>query len=676
LKIHWFLSGLIGALCLATPASAGNLASWRYDQTQNLLEFNTDEGVQPRAQLVSDPTRLVIDLPGTVMGQSPIDQSLNGAVQRIRIGQFDAQTTRIVVELAPGYTLDPQQVRFRGISPTQWTVQLPQLQVSTTAITATPPSAPPAAATVRPPADRPSNLSSGSTSAEGTGSPGSLGSPGSTGNTAAGSTATSSVTQVEGVQVTGDGLFVSTRGATPAVGIERSRDRRSIIVSIANARVSPQLLERERSVDRHGVSDFEVAQISEEPARVEIKLKVSRRGPDWQATPSELGGIILLPQTERAEVGRSPAPAAPAPAAPAPSVTSATSQSPAAIAPSAPSRTSLALPSARSASGTSAPVADSATQTATIRGVELDSSGSQLLIQSDRPVAYNAAWRSGLYQVTLSPARLADRVTGPQLGSGSPLLRVRLRQENNQTVILSIQPAAGVRFGSVNSVSPQLLSLAMERPQPLPQPAPAAQAQVPPRPSSTSPLPIIPNGRLIVVLDPGHGGSDVGAVGIDNIHEADIVLPVAQQVAGLLTQQGIQAVLTRNDDRDVELEPRVQMAEQLNATLFVSIHANSLSMDRPDVNGIETYYYNSGQGLAQVIQNSIVSSLGVNDRGIRSARFYVLRKTSMPSVLVEIGFVTGSEDQPHLADPGFRSQLATAIARGILQYIQQNSAGR
>ena len=97
------------------------------------------------------------------------------------------------------------------------------------------------------------------------------------------------------------------------------------------------------------------------------------------------------------------------------------------------------------------------------------------------------------------------------------------------------------------------------------------------------------------MIDPGHGGNDPGAVGIDSIHEADIVLPIAQQVAAALEQQGVQAILTRNDDREVELEPRVQLAERAHATLFVSIHANSISLDRPDVNGFETYYYSSGQ---------------------------------------------------------------------------------
>jgi N-acetylmuramoyl-L-alanine amidase len=246
-----------------------------------------------------------------------------------------------------------------------------------------------------------------------------------------------------------------------------------------------------------------------------------------------------------------------------------------------------------------------------------------------------------------------------------PLRRLRLRQENEQTVVISIHPAAGVQFGALNLVTPQLLSLEMQRPAPT--------VSTPSR-TPNQPLPnVTPNGRIVVVIDPGHGGGDPGAVGIGNIHEADVVLAISQQVASLLQQQGIQAVLTRNSDIEIDLEPRVQMAERANATLFVSIHANSMGMDRPDVNGVETYYYASGAELAQTIQDSIISSLGMTDRGIRQARFYVLRRTSMPAVLVETGFVTGSEDAPRLANASFQSQMATAIARGILQYLQQQA---
>ncbi|MBW4466637.1 MAG: N-acetylmuramoyl-L-alanine amidase [Pegethrix bostrychoides GSE-TBD4-15B] len=185
-----------------------------------------------------------------------------------------------------------------------------------------------------------------------------------------------------------------------------------------------------------------------------------------------------------------------------------------------------------------------------------------------------------------------------------------------------------------------------------------------------SSTPVARDGRIVVVVDPGHGGGDPGAVGIGGIHEADIVLDVAQQVASLLEKQGIQAVLTRQDDQEVELEPRVDLADRLNAALFVSIHANAISLSRPDVNGLETYYYESGRALATSIHNSLLDSISMNDRGIRQARFYVLTETSMPAVLVEIGFVTGREDVVRFNSAASRSQIAAAIAQGVLRYLQ------
>jgi N-acetylmuramoyl-L-alanine amidase len=177
------------------------------------------------------------------------------------------------------------------------------------------------------------------------------------------------------------------------------------------------------------------------------------------------------------------------------------------------------------------------------------------------------------------------------------------------------------------------------------------------------------------MVDPGHGGPDPGAIGIGGLQEKGVVMSIAQQVATILDRQGIQAVLTRTGDYDFDLEPRVAMAERMNANLFVSIHANAIDMSRPDVNGLETYYYSSPSSgrLAKMIHNSILQGVDIQDRGVRTARFYVLRRTTMPSVLIEVGFVTGREDAAKLANPGYQSQMAQAIARGILQYLQQTS---
>jgi N-acetylmuramoyl-L-alanine amidase len=179
-------------------------------------------------------------------------------------------------------------------------------------------------------------------------------------------------------------------------------------------------------------------------------------------------------------------------------------------------------------------------------------------------------------------------------------------------------------------------------------------------------------GATVVAIDPGHGGADPGAVGINGLQEKNAVLSVSTQVAQQLRRKGINAVLTRKGDQEIDLAPRVATAVRIKADLFVSIHANSISLSRPDINGLETYYYASAQGrrLAKAIHNRILRSTNMTDKGVRQARFYVIRRTKMPAVLVEIGFVTGSQDAARLASSAGRTQLAEAIAQGIIDYIQ------
>jgi N-acetylmuramoyl-L-alanine amidase len=128
--------------------------------------------------------------------------------------------------------------------------------------------------------------------------------------------------------------------------------------------------------------------------------------------------------------------------------------------------------------------------------------------------------------------------------------------------------------------------------------------------------------------------------------------------------------MTRSDDRFISLQGRVQRADQVNANVFVSIHANSIGGGKSGISGLETYYYSSGYSLAQSIHRSILRRIQISDRGVRRARFYVLRKSSMPSSLVEVGFVTGSSDSRRLSDESYRQRMAEAIAQGILDYLR------
>ena len=186
-----------------------------------------------------------------------------------------------------------------------------------------------------------------------------------------------------------------------------------------------------------------------------------------------------------------------------------------------------------------------------------------------------------------------------------------------------------------------------------------------------SPTPLPPRqGRILVMIDPGHGGRDPGAIGIGGLREKDINITISRRVQDQLEAQGIQVVMTRTDDRAVSLQGRVDLAERANATVFVSIHANAISLSRPEVNGLETYYYSSGLTLARTIHNRILQNVTMADRGVRRARFYVLRNTSMPAVLVETGFVTGRDDAARFRNPAAVQQIADSIAQGIIEYVR------
>ncbi len=188
-----------------------------------------------------------------------------------------------------------------------------------------------------------------------------------------------------------------------------------------------------------------------------------------------------------------------------------------------------------------------------------------------------------------------------------------------------------------------------------------------------SSLPNVPYGKYKVVIDPGHGGSDPGAVGINGLRETDIVLEVSKNVSELLKKKGVKTILTRKYEKTVELQPRVSTANNSQANAFVSIHANATRGQRRDVNGLETYYYSGSQGysLAKNIHEQIlITSSQSPDRGVRRSRFYVIRKTSMPAALVEIGFVTGMYDAALLRQKAYREKMAFAIAKGILNFLK------
>jgi len=187
-------------------------------------------------------------------------------------------------------------------------------------------------------------------------------------------------------------------------------------------------------------------------------------------------------------------------------------------------------------------------------------------------------------------------------------------------------------------------------------------------------LPNVKKNKFYVVIDPGHGGLDSGAIGIGGLRETDVVLDVSKIVTNILMKKGVKVKMTRTNEIDLDLGPRVSMANNIKADIFVSIHANASIGKKRNINGLETFYYSGWKGrlLAEKIQKQIIKvSPGSPDRGVRRGSYFVIKQTNMPAVLVEIGFVTGKLDGSRLSKDMHRERVAYAIARGILEYLER-----
>lgn len=177
-------------------------------------------------------------------------------------------------------------------------------------------------------------------------------------------------------------------------------------------------------------------------------------------------------------------------------------------------------------------------------------------------------------------------------------------------------------------------------------------------------------GRTIV-LDPGHGGVDPGAIGVSGkTREAYNTLFVALDAKNMLEQAGARVVMTRGDDRYVSLSARAATANRTGADIFISIHNDS--NPNPAVRGATTYYYHErSRLLAETMQKQLVRRLGARDVGVVRRSFHVVRETTMPSVLLELGFLSNWAEERLLADPAYRYRAAQAIYNGVLDYFNQ-----
>jgi N-acetylmuramoyl-L-alanine amidase len=230
-----------------------------------------------------------------------------------------------------------------------------------------------------------------------------------------------------------------------------------------------------------------------------------------------------------------------------------------------------------------------------------------------------------------------------------------------------------------------------------------------------SPLPQRPTegGQEVIVLDPGHGGGDTGAVGPAGTQEKDVTLRLARLLAdGLRRRLPVRVELTRDEDAELPLATRSALANQLKADLFLSLHLNSAH--GASAHGTETYFLsleasderaaqaavdanraaggradpftdlqlilwdmaqsrhlNASQYLANLIQEELNQALELRDRGVKQAPFSVLMGTAMPAVLVELGFLSNPEEEQRLLDPEYQHQLTEALVRAITRFRTQ-----
>jgi N-acetylmuramoyl-L-alanine amidase len=184
---------------------------------------------------------------------------------------------------------------------------------------------------------------------------------------------------------------------------------------------------------------------------------------------------------------------------------------------------------------------------------------------------------------------------------------------------------------------------------------------------------------VLIVIDPGHGGRDVGTQSISKprYQEKSLNLVTAQFVRGFLLQLGYQVFMTRKDDVFVSLSKRAQMANEKKPELFVSIHYNSAPSAAAQ--GIEVFFYQSkdnkvrtfkSKQLAQSVLKHAVAQTKAKSRGVKHGNYAVIRETTMPAVLIEGGFVTNEEELQKLKDPTYLKKIAWGIVRGIEDYLK------
>jgi N-acetylmuramoyl-L-alanine amidase len=317
-----------------------------------------------------------------------------------------------------------------------------------------------------------------------------------------------------------------------------------------------------------------------------------------------------------------------------------------------------------------------------------------VVLQFLEPPRYRVSRQPGQLEVQM----LADRLTPPAvpLVVQDPLVQ----SVSIQPQQILVQLAPGAETESYILESPFRLVFDVHRP-----------ASVETSPATPAPTPgERARGIRTIVIDPGHGGTETGALGPSGIQEKDLTLALARDLeARLESAMPVRVVLTRNEDANLPLDTRTSIANQNKADLFISIHLNSslgsgahgaetyfLSTDASDPRAArsaaeenlspgaaeeipqdlqlilwdlaQTHHLSESQRFAGMVQTELNQALQLRDRGVKQAPFRVLKGAAMPAVLVELGFLNNPEEEKKLQDPEYRGELVGALARAVQRY--------
>lgn len=317
----------------------------------------------------------------------------------------------------------------------------------------------------------------------------------------------------------------------------------------------------------------------------------------------------------------------------------------------------------------------------------------------------------GKAQVAVSNSPLAD--------GQKHLLQVELTAPNAAAPAPAVAPAAAAVPAAADDPIGDLAQKHSRKATPAAQDkAKERDSVAPAAPAEPAPAKPVSKRRPIIMLDPGHGGKDTGAIGPNGVREKDVVLAVAKETQKLLEAQGYRVFLTRNDDQFIQLRDRRQKARQAKADLFVSIHTNSALSKA--ASGIDVFMWGQANseavrklaekendadlvdGLPQnrnkevnVVLTDMLQSQTANDSRrlgnlvlgqlgrrhrlhqgrVEQANFVVLRSLDIPSILVELAFVSNPTEEKLLSETAFRRKMAAGISEGVSMYLKKNKLG-